>query len=231
MFPMVDFTLINNKGADMQGSVSVGSLSKSFLPGRVDFAQALTGVLLALFTLMHLLLVSSVLISPSLMNGLGWILEETYLAQIGAPLILLLVVAHFVIAARKMPFQVGALSVFYRHAKDMRHCDTWLWLAQVFTAIVVLVMVSIHIWVILMNLPITAETTALREQNGWTPFYVVLLVCVGVHLGIGLFRVGVKYGYIADATRALWARRTWYLIGGYIGLGLITIVRFHFLTV
>lgn len=231
MFPMVDFTLINNKGADMQGSVSVGSLSKSPLPGRMDFAQALTGVLLALFTLMHLLLVSSVLISPSLMNGLGWILEETYLAQIGAPLILLLMVAHFVIAARKMPFQVGTLSVFYRHAKEMRHGDTWLWLAQVVTAIVVLVMVSIHIWIILMNLPITAETTALREQNGWTPFYVVLLACVGVHLGIGLFRVGVKYGYITDATRALWARRTWYLIGGYIGLGLISIVRFHFLTV
>lgn len=215
----------------MEGTVSMSSLSKSTLPGRMDFAQALSGVLLALFTLMHLLLVSSAIISPSLMNGLGWILEETYLAQIGAPLILLLMVAHFVIAARKMPFQVGALSVFYRHSKTMRHCDTWLWLAQVTTAVVVLVMVSIHIWVILMNLPITAESTALREQNGWTPFYVVLLACVGVHLGIGLFRVGVKYGYITDATRVMWARRTWYLIGAYICLGLISIVRFHLLPV
>ena len=215
----------------MEGTVSVGTLSKSTLPGRMDFAQALSGVLLALFTLMHLLLVSSVIISPALMNGLGWILEETYLAQIGAPLILLLMVAHFIIAARKMPFQVGTLPVFFRHAKDMRHCDTWLWLAQAVTAVIVLVMVSIHVYVILMNLPITAASSALREQNGWTPFYVALLPCVGIHLGIGLFRVGVKYGLITDKTRQVWARRTWCLIGCYVGLGLISIVRFHFLTV
>ncbi len=215
----------------MDGTVSVGSVEKSPVPGRMDFVQAVSGVLLALFTLMHLVFVSTVLISPSLMNGLGWVLEELYLAQVGGPLILLLMVLHFVIAARKMPFQVGSLPVFIRHAKEMRHCDTSLWLAQVATAIVVLVMVSIHVYVILDSLPITAETSAMREQNGWTPFYLLLLICVGVHLGIGLFRVGVKYGYITEATRALWTRRTWCLIGAYIALGILTIVRFHYISV
>ena len=197
----------------------------------MDFAQALSGVILALFTLMHLLLVSTVIVSPGLMDGLGWLLEVTYLAQVGAPLILLLMVVHFVIAARKMPFQVGTACVFFRHSKEMRHCDTWLWLVQVITAVIILVMVSVHIWVIMANLPITAASSALREQGGWTPFYVALLPCVGIHLGVGLFRVGVKYGYITEATRALWAKRTWYLIGGYVCLGFVSIIRFHTLTV
>ena len=215
----------------MDGTVSVGSLSKTTLSGRMDFAQAATGVILALFTLMHLVFVSTVLLSPSIMNGLGWVLEELYLAQVGGPIILLLMVAHFILAARKMPFQVGSLPVFFRHAKAMKHCDTWLWLAQVVTAVVVLVMVSIHVYVILDTLPIEAAKSALREQSGWTPFYFVLLVCVGVHLSVGLFRVGAKYGFITEANRAVWTKRMWCLIGAYIALGCLTMIRFHYISV
>ncbi len=215
----------------MDGFVSLNAYSKTSLPGRMDFVQAITGALLALFTLIHLVFVSTVLISPSLMNGLGWLLEELYLAQIGGPLILLIMVIHFVIAARKMPFQVGALPVFFKHAKSMRHCDTSLWLVQVITAIVLLVMVTSHIYVVLTSLPITAETSAMREQGGWSPFYFVLLICVGLHLAIGLFRIGVKYGYITDSTRALWTKRTWYLIIAYVGLGILTMIRFHFINI
>ncbi len=215
----------------MDGTVSISSFSKSSLPGRMDFAQAITGAILAVFTLVHLVFVSTVLISPSLMNGLGWLLEELYLAQIGGPLILLIMIVHFVIAARKMPFQVGTLPVFFRHAKDMKHCDTWLWLAQAITAILLLVMVTSHVYIILTSLPITAETSAMREQGGWSPFYFVLLICVGIHLGIGLFRIGVKYGYITAETRALWTKRTWYLIAAYVGLGVLTMIRFHFISV
>ncbi len=211
----------------MDGTVSMKSLSKTSLSGRMDFVQAISGALLALFTLVHLLFVSSVLISPSLMNSLGWLLEELYLAQVGGPLILLIMVVHFVIAARKMPFQIGTLPVFFKHAKDMHHANTWLWLVQVITAILLLVMVSSHIYVILNALPITAESSALREQSGWAPFYFVLLICVGLHLSIGLFRIGVKFGYITDATRAMWTRRTWYLIVAYVGIGLLTMLRFN----
>lgn len=196
----------------------------------MDLAQALSGVLLALFTLVHLFLVSTVLISPRLMDALGRLLEAVWLAQIGGPLILLLMIVHFLLAARKMPLHTGALPVFLRHAKDMRHAETGLWPVQVVTAVVVLVLTSIHVYTALAGLPITAASSAAREQSGWAPFYVVLLFCVGVHLGIGLFRVGVKYGYVTAANRALWLRRTWYLIGGYVGLGLLAMVRFHFMS-
>ncbi len=224
-------TTNHHKGAYMDGFVSLNTYSKTTLPGRMDFVQAITGALLAVFTLVHLLFVSTVLITPGLMDSLGWLLEELYLAQIGGPLILLIMVIHFIIAARKMPFHVGSLPTYFKHAKSMRHCDTWLWLVQVITAIMLLVMVTSHIIVVMYSLPITAESSAMREQGGWTPFYIVLLICVGLHLGIGLFRIGVKYGYITDSTRALWTKRTWYLILAYVGLGLLTMIRFHFINV
>ena len=215
----------------MKATVSCATVAKTPVSGRIDIAQALTGIVLAIFTLMHAILVGTVIISPHLMNGLGWLLEVTYLAQIGAPLILLIMISHFLLAARKLPVRLGELSVFYAHAKRMRHGDTWLWLIQAITAIIVLVMVSIHIYTILMNLPITAESSAMREQNGWTPFYIILLICVGLHLGIGLFRVGVKYGFISAERRCFWKKCTWMLIAAYIALGLLTTIRFHFIAV
>lgn len=50
---------------------------------RLDFFQAISGVLLIAFLWAHLLMVGSVIISPSAMNALGWFLETTYMAQIG----------------------------------------------------------------------------------------------------------------------------------------------------
>ncbi|MFI3271983.1 MAG: succinate dehydrogenase/fumarate reductase cytochrome b subunit [Pseudomonadota bacterium] len=210
---------------------SVGTYVKSPLSGRMDFFQALTGVILALFTLMHLVFVSTVIISPSIMNGLAWLLEELYLVQIFGPLLFLAMIVHFIIAARKMPFQVGTLPIFIKHSKEMNHVDTWAWLVQVATAIIVLVMASIHMYVIMDSLPISAVESAAREQNGWTPFYLVFLVSVGLHLTIGLFRVGVKFGLITEANRELWKKRTQYLVLGYIALGILAIIRFHFITI
>lgn len=215
----------------MEGIVSLKTLARSTLPGRSDVAQSLSGVILALFTLMHLMLVSSVLLSPAIMDALGWILEETYLAQIFGPLLFVLMIFHFILAARKMPFSAGGLSIYVQHAKEMRHQGTWEWLIQVVTAIVVLVFASIHMYEVLTTLPITAVKSAVREQGGWTPLYVVLLVSVGIHLGLGLFRVAIKYGYVTQANRAVWQRRTYMLIGTYIVLGCITMLRFHFMVI
>ena len=47
---------------------------------RLDFSQAISGVLLIAFLWAHLLMVGSVIISPSAMNALGWFLETTYMA-------------------------------------------------------------------------------------------------------------------------------------------------------
>ncbi len=200
------------------------------LSGRLDFLQALSGVLLILFLWAHLILVSSVIVSPALMNGIGWFFEKTYMAQLGGPIVLLLMVFHFIIAARKMPFRTGELCTFWEHAKMLRHKDTWLWLVQIVTAIVILVMASIHIYTVLSTLPITAVKSADRVQNGWMTFYLVLLPMAELHVSIGFYRLGVKYGYITRESRSKFQRVEYYMAGAFIVIGLLTLLRFFYLT-
>lgn len=212
-----------------QQGVRGHSVPKGATPNRLDFMQAVSGVVLILFLWAHLLLVSSVLISPKLMDGIGWFFEATYMAQIGGPIVLLLMIWHFLIAARKMPFRQGELGTFWKNAKALRHKDTWLWLVQVVTAIIVLVMGCIHMYVVLSTLPITAAKSAARVQNGWLPFFLVLLPMAELHLGIGFYRLGVKYGYITRASRHVWQRNEYVLTGIFIAIGLLTLARFRFL--
>lgn len=199
------------------------------LSGRLDFLQALSGVLLILFLWAHLILVSSVIISPAWMNGLAWFFEATYMAQLGGPLVLLLMVFHFVVTARKMPFRTGELGAFWKHARMLRHKDTWLWLVQVVTAIVILIMASIHIYTVLSTLPITALKSAGRVREGWMTFYLFLLPMAELHVSIGFYRLGVKYGYITRESRGKFQRVEYYMAGTFIVIGLLTLLRFFYL--
>lgn len=228
---MSDILSINARAKQAKlGPVGSRVASPGNLSGRLDFLQALSGVLLILFLWAHLILVSSVIISPALMNGIGWFFEATYMAQLGGPVILLLMVFHFVVAARKMPFRTGELCTFWAHAKMLRHKDTWLWLVQIVTAIVILVMASIHIYTVLSTLPITALKSADRVQNGWLTFYLFLLPMAELHVSIGFYRLGVKYGYITSESRSKFQRVEYYMAGAFIVIGLLTLLRFCYLT-
>ncbi len=196
---------------------------------RLDFIQALTGVVLILFLWAHLCLVSSVILSPKIMNAIAWFFEATYMAQVGGPIVLLIMVYHFVVAARKMPFRAGEFMILWNNAKALKHKDTWLWVVQVVTASIVLVMASIHVYVVLSTLPITAAKSAERVQSGWLPFFLVLLPMAELHLGIGFYRLGVKYGYITRASRHFWQRNEYVMTGIFILVGLLTLTRFMFL--
>ena len=124
------------------------------------------------------------------------------MAQLGGPAIFLLMLAHFLLAGRKMPFKSSELNAFYAQAKLLRHKDTTMWLVQVATALIILVMGSIHMYVVLTDLPITAAKSAARVQNGWLLFYLVLLPMAELHVGLGFYRIGLKYGYIIRANRS-----------------------------
>ena len=192
---------------------------------RLDFAQAVSGVVLILFLWAHLFLVGSVIISPKIMNFIGWFFEVTYMAQIGGPIVFLLMLAHFVIAARKMPFKAGEWCLFWHHAVRLRHKDTWMWIVQVVTALVILVLASIHMYTVLTTLPITAETSAARVRGGWLPFYLVLLPLAELHVGVGFYRLGVKYGYITRSNRSKWQRGENIMMIGFVAIGLLTLLR------
>lgn len=196
---------------------------------RLDFWQAASGALLALFVCVHLILEGSVVLSPALTNGIAWLLEATFLTQVVAPVIILLVVFHFWIAARKMPFRAGELGVFVRHSKSLREADTWLWLVQVFTAVVILAGAFFHVYTVMTDLPITVDGSSKRLHDGWLAFYVVFLPCVILHTGIGIYRLAVKFGICSRAGRDRFRKAVWIIMACYLALGTLALTRVWFL--
>ena len=196
----------------------------------LDLVQMLTGAGLVLFMWAHMLLVSSVVISPGLMNAIAAFFEETGLAQVGGPIIGGVFLFHFIVAARKMPFRLQEQKTFWQQSVMLNHADTWLWLVQVVTALVILIMGSIHIWEVLTNLPITAARSAARIQNGfWLVFYLILLPLVELHVSIGFYRIGVKWGFIKRQNRSQAMKAKKILFGIFMFIGLTTLLRFYFL--
>jgi fumarate reductase subunit C len=165
------------------------------------------------------------------MNAIAGFFEATYMAQVGGPLVFLGFLLHFVLAARKIPFRAEGQKTIWQHARMMHHGDTWLWVVQVVSAMLILVMGSIHMWVVLTDLPISAAKSAARVQSGfWAVFYFILLPLAELHVGIGFYRIGVKWGFIKDRERDKFKRGENLLTGMFIAIGLITLVRFLFLS-
>jgi fumarate reductase subunit C len=194
----------------------------------LDFLQMLTGVGLILFMWSHMILVASINLGPEVMNGLARFLEDTYLAQTGGPILAAVFLVHFVLAARKLPFRSREQKEIWLHSKRLHHLDTWLWVVQAGTAMIILIMGSIHIWTILTNLPITAAKSAARIQGGfWLVFYIILLPLVELHVGIGFYRIGVKWGWITRSNRLFFKRFENLLTLVFLIIGAITLYTFY----
>lgn len=192
-----------------------------------DVLQAFTGAALVLFMWSHMMLVSSVLLGPEVMNQLAEFFERTYMAQVGGPLLAVLFLVHFALAVRKVPFRIAEQRSIWRHARMFRHRDTWLWVVQAVTGMVVLILGAIHIWVVLSNLPITAERSAARVQGGfWLALYCILLPMVELHVGIGFYRVGVKWGFISRKGRGIGKGFEMLTTVFFLTIGILTLYTF-----
>lgn len=192
----------------------------------VDLAQSISGVILIGFLWMHMLFVSTVIVSPHLFDTLSEGLDKYYLAQLGIPATILIIIIHIFLAGRRAPLRLRDLRITYRLAKLMGHFDTWVWVGQVVTALIVGIMASIHLWVILGAWPLTAATSAARVASSgpaditwggfhfpfYILFYVVFLIAGEYHGGFGLYRILVKWGW--------WERHTM----GYVLKGITVII-------
>jgi fumarate reductase subunit C len=193
----------------------------------LDFLQMLTGVGLILFMWSHMILVASINLGAGTMNTLARFLEDTYMAQTGGPVIAAVFLVHFVLAARKLPFRSVEQKAIWAHSQRLHHLDTWLWVVQAGTAMLILIMGSIHIWTILTNLPITAAKSAARIQGGfWLVFYIILLPMIELHVGIGFYRIGVKWGIIKRSNRPFYKRLENLLTLIFLLIGAVTLYTF-----
>jgi fumarate reductase subunit C len=187
----------------------------------------LTGAALILFMWSHMILVASVILGAGVMNALAGFLEETYMAQVGGPIIGCIFLFHFILAARKVPFRAEQQSTIWKLSRQLRHTDTYLWLVQATSAMIILIMGSIHMWTVLTDLPITAAKSAARIQGGfWFVFYLILLPLVELHVGIGFYRIAVKWGFARRKDRKKFKKLENYLTAIFIAIGLIALLRF-----
>lgn len=223
--------LLENRGRTMSNQPTA---AQTVQPVRtdayLDTLQMFTGVALILFMWSHMILVASVNLGPGVMNAIANFLEETYLAQTGGPLIAFIFLVHFVLAARKIPFRAREQKMMWEHSVRFNHLDTWLWNVQAVTAMIILIMGSVHMWTVLTNLPISAAKSAARVQTGWwLLFYIILLPMIELHVGIGFYRIGVKWGWITRSNRKGLKRFENRLTLVFVTIGLITLFTLYFI--
>jgi len=204
----------------------VGKTGTTRYDGLFDVVQMLSGAFLALFVCMHMVFLSSVLFGAGAMDGLSALFEAVHAEAVGGAIVVAAFVAHIVAVGRKIPFRMAESIVMYRHARLLHHADTWRWVVQVLTALVLLLMVTVHMWEGFMVMPVAAGTSAVRVQHGpWGFFYLALLPVLVLHLAIGVWRLSVKWGALASAARPKARRWERWFIGAFLGLALLTLLR------
>src|SRR5690606_10078616 len=108
-------------------------------PARLDLAQSVSGLLLALFMWGHMLFVATILISkdamwtvPKFFEGYFFLAEpQPWIVSVVVAVVFLLFILHAALAMRKFPASYHQYASFNRHRRELRHEDTTLWYWQV----------------------------------------------------------------------------------------------------
>ncbi len=214
--------------------------NNSRMPARLDLAQSLTGLALALFMAFHLLFDASILLGAPAFDWVSGALEGEplfgyripVLVTIAALAIFVLFITHALLAMRKFPSNFRQYREIRQHARSMRHSDTSIWLVQAYTGFAMFFLGSVHLWIV-MTQPETigAWGSAHRILDQWMwVLYVLLLLAVVFHAGFGMYRLAVKWGWFigADPDRGRKRLRNiaWVIIVFYTVLGLASLGAF-----
>jgi len=175
----------------VQRSIAKNQRMELFL----DLAELVSGLLLVGFLWTHMFFVGTIIINPHLFNALAAWLDRYYLSYIGIPFIIVVFFSHLVIAGRRIPTRFLEQKMMWRHAALLGERDTWTWVFQTITGMGILVLASIHMWVVIENWPIRDYISALRVQH-FLWLYLILLFLGEYHAGTGLYRQFVKWGWL-----------------------------------
>ena len=215
-------------------------MNKSLLPARLDLAQSITGLVLALFMAFHLIFDSSILLGADAFRFVSGALEGETLFGKKIPLITTLVVvvifaifiAHAGLAMRKFPQNAAQYRAFRSHMKDMRHGDTSLWWLQIWTGFAMFFLASVHLY-IMMTQPQTIGPagSAYRIVFEWKwPLYLVLTIAVVLHAAVGLYRLALKWGWLEgkdpNRRRKTLKKVVWIVTAVYLTMSLAALGAF-----
>jgi fumarate reductase subunit C len=181
----------------------------------MDLLQSLSGLALGVFMWGHMLFVASILLGKDAMWTVTRFFEGYFffgtshpgIVSVVVAAVVLLFVTHAALALRKFPVTTRQYGSFLAHKAHMRHGDTSLWWWQVVTGFALFFLASPHLFQMLAH-PGAIGPYASADRvwtGGWWPLYLVLLLAVEVHAGIGLYRLAIKWGWFcgpdADAAR------------------------------
>ncbi|AFI03878.1 fumarate reductase cytochrome b subunit [Helicobacter cetorum] len=205
---------------------------KSGIYAKLDFLQSATGLILALFMIVHMFLVSSILISDEAMYKVAKFFEGSLFLKMGEPAIvsvvasgiILILVVHAFLAVRKFPINYRQYKIFKTHKHLMKHGDTSLWFTQVATGFFMFFLASVHLFVMLTE-PSTigphGSSYRFVTQHFWL-LYIFLLFAVELHGSIGLYRLAIKWGWFKNVSIQGLRSIKWAMSVFFIVLGLCT---------
>ena len=209
---------------------------KSRWPAIMDLAQSLSGLLLAVFMLGHLVFVSSILIGKDAMYTVTRMFEGHFLFGRSYPwivslvvfLVICLFVLHAALAMRKFPAGYRQYRTLLVHRSALGHPDTSLWFVQVYTGFAMFFLGSAHLFSMLVKPDeIGPYASADRVWGGMWVVDLLLLLAVAVHLGIGLYRLALKWGWPVGrnpaAGRVMLRRASLALTAVFLLLGLLSL--------
>ena len=224
-------------------SASAGDARRQLL---YELVSGLSGLGLALFMWGHMILVGSILTGARGFDWMAGALEDYYIAQPTVVVITALFIIHAVTAARKIPAKLEERRRFQALAKALKqsrpagtsdsdrtfrpHVDSMLWIWQVRTGLVLLVLGSFHIILLTVDVltpmfgeivGIEAATSVHRVSGGlWLP-YAILLICVEFHASVGLYRLAVKWGIGSSLSRRTLKAIEHVILVAFLGLGAV----------
>ncbi len=217
-----------------------GASRKSRWPARLDLVQSGSGLLVALFMWGHMFFVSTILISGDAMWTVTKFFEGYFFFGRPYPVIVsfvvaavvILIVIHAFLAVRKFPINYQQFSTFRGHMKMMRHEDTTLWFWQAFTGFALFFLAAPHLYIMLTHPELIGPFES--SDRVWTghywPLYILLLLAVEFHGGIGLYRLAVKWGWFEgsdpNATRRRLKTLKWALTVFFLVLGFATLAAY-----
>ena len=209
-----------------------------------------TGLALALFMWGHIVLVGSILTGARGFDWMATMLEDYFIAQPTVAAIFTIFIVHAIFASRKIPAQLRERRRMIELAKGLSrsgrenvptrrdnspfvpHLDSMLWIWQVRTGMVMLVIGSFHLILLGIDVftPLFGEyagiestTSMARVAAGlWLP-YAVLLICVEFHASVGLYRLAIKWGSDVLPHRRVLHRIEQVIFWLILGIGALTL--------
>jgi len=216
-----------------------------------ELLSGASGLVLALFMWGHMILVGSILTGERGFDWLAGMLEDYYIAQPTVAAILALFVLHAALASRKIPAQLRERRQMIELGKDLAragrdrppaasalsplrsHIESRLWIWQVRTGMIVLVLGSFHIILLAVDIltPLFGDHTGIESLTSmervraglWLP-YAILLLCVEFHASVGLYRLAVKWGAGRRMSRRLMHNIERVLLWFFLGLGIVVLL-------